>query len=607
MARGDGKAIRGRTKQPKPEPRNKGVRRMAIGGIASDNGFRDSSSVRSTSNVSSSSSPASDNGFRDSSAVGSYSGGSNGGSGTSRSSMGTSIGSMGSSIGGGGSGGGSSGGVSSSRAGTSPANVAAGSSPTGLANSASAAMHAAMSADRVNYGTTTSAAAANAATRPATQAASASSPTGIRGTLSSFNPQPAPVAGYGRTAVYNSAMDAATVVPGSVSFNQVTSRVPFAQSPIGQSLLAKSKHPMTMAQAEELQPQFPKGSFATLNPKSIDTTKYNSYPATVGGFNVSVAVPKSATGTVSRTVGQWSPSTASAAPTSDFRGLPSPSQPSSGMAYSGAYQAAAASGPSAMQTSDLRVGPIASFAPRAPVPAGTPGLYSPKEIVGKWSPEEVASSLPATDFNIGPTFNITGRPSTAVTSSGTPYSDVIGSRMVDLRADDFRASPLNALGTVGASGKFVDRISTDSLAPTGRKQITERLPATESLGPAFNVAGRGSYTGYSSVPGASQVSGGPGFNQYGRGSQSYPSAPTPASASPLQTSAAVAAALGGVDRFPNRDGGGERITEAERLRRKRLEEQQAASDQVTSGTTAMRSGGRANGVAQRGWTRGKFR
>jgi transcription elongation factor len=65
--------------------------------------------------------------------------------------------------------------------------------------------------------------------------------------------------------------------------------------------------------------------------------------------------------------------------------------------------------------------------------------------------------------------------------------------------------------------------------------------------------------------------------------------------------------LGGVDRFPNRDGGGERITEAERLRRKRLEEQQAASDQVTSGTTAMRSGGRANGVAQRGWTRGKFR
>jgi hypothetical protein len=589
--------------------------------------------------------------------------------------MGTSIGSMGSSIGGGGSGGGSSGGVSSSRAGTSPANVAAGSSPTGLANSASAAMHAAMSADRVNYGTTTSAAAANAATRAATQAASASSPTGIRGTLSSFNPQPAPVAGYGRTAVYNSAMDAATVVPGSVSFNQVKSRVPFAQSPIGESLIQKSKQPLSIDQAKALQAQLPKGSVVTLNAASIDTSRYNSYPATVGGYNVTVGVPKSATGTVSRTVGQWSPSTASAASTSDFRGLPSPSQPSSGMAYSGAYQAAAASGPSATQTSDLRVGPIASFAPRAPVPAGTPGLYSPKEIVGKWSPEEVASSLPATDFNIGPTFNITGRPSTAVTSSGTPYSDVIGSRMVDLRADDFRASPLNALGTVGASGKFVDRISTDSLAPTGRKQITERLPATESLGPAFNVAGRGSYTGYtstpslaqvatdrafslsrglaptetvstgprfnttgrgsytgysteptqvstgpgfntygrgsytgySSVPEPSQVSGGPGFNQYGRGSQSYPGEPIPAAASPLQTSAAVAAALGGVDRFPNRDGGGKRITEAERLRRKRLEEQQAASDQVTSGTTAMRSGGRANGVAQRGWTRGKFR
>jgi hypothetical protein len=599
MARGDGKAIRGRTKQPKPEPRNKGVRRMAIGGIASDNGFRDSSSVRSTSNVSSSSSPASDNGFRDSSAVGSYSGGGGGnaGSTTSRSSMGTSIGAGGNA--------GSSGGVSSSRAGTSAANVAAAASPTGLANSASAAMHAAMAADRVNYGTTTSSAAANAATRAATQAASASSPTGVRGTLSSFNPQPAPVAGYGRTPVYNSALDAATVVPGSVSLSQVKSQVPFAKSPIGESLIQKSKQPLSLDQAKALQAQLPKGSVVTLNATSIDTSRYNSYPATVAGYNVTVGVPKSATGTVSRTVGQWSPSTASAASTSDFRGLPSPSQPSSGMAYSGAYQAAAASGPSTTQASDLRVGPIASFAPRAPVPAGTPGLYSPKEIVGKWSPEEVASSLPATDFNIGPTFNLTGRPSTAVTSSGTPYSDIIGSRMVDLRADDFRASPLNALGTVGASGKFVDRISTDSLAPTGRKQITERLPATESLGPAFNVAGRGSYTGYSSAPEASQVSGGPGFNQYGRGSQSYPSEPT--SASPLQTSAAVAAALGAVDRFPNRDGGGQRITEAERLRQKRLAEQQAASDQITSGTTAMRSGGRANGVAQRGWTRGKFR
>jgi hypothetical protein len=132
-----------------------------------------------------------------------------------------------------------------------------------------------------------------------------------------------------------------------------------------------------------------------------------------------------------------------------------------------------------------------------------------------------------------------------------------------------------------------------SLTPASAYASNQAV-AESSNGPSFNVAGRGSSSGYSPA------------------SSSYPSAP---SASSLQTSAVVAAALGTNPlggAYSRMDGDGSRLTYAERVRRRRLEEQ-AAKDQIdsgttsTGGTTAMRHGGRANGVAQRGWTRGKFR
>jgi hypothetical protein len=656
MARGDGKAIRGKTKSfgsEKPRYTKSGVRKMAYGGNPGDlagGGF----GTGNTGLSSSGSSPSSDNGFRDSSSVGSYGGSSQGGGGGY---------STGSSSGSGGSGqgqtgyrsstsaaisAGSSGGsgstsarisgvsagsiASSSRAGTSAANISAGRNPGDIASG--------------GYGTGNigSSSLSSAAIRSATQAASASSPTGLRGTAGSYQPssvQVSPVAGYG--AGYSGAIDARTVMPGNVSFNQVPATVPFAESILGKKMLAKSANVMSYPEAISLQAQLPRGRYVrSYTEAEIDPTQYDTYGIRVAnpftGRPVSgyVGIQKGTTGMGMRNVGQWNPSTDSATPTSDFRGLPNPNQSTATRNYSSGYQSASEAGPSMTSASDYRVGPIAEFTSRSSVPIGTPGLFSPKSITGRLTQEEIDNSIPAIDVaDVGPRFNMLGRPSTPVTAGGTPYSDVFGStskiindRLADEPPEPGPITPAGARiltgsvrggtpqGYVTASQPSQSQatLSSDSpgfweglaqtvfgTAPT-TQQSTSVARSTGVTTPAYNPTSVRLTTDIpaSSTRSSIQRSSNPGFNTYGAGS--YPTPESAPARSPLNTSNVVAAAAGA---YPTRGDGGQ---DDYLLRRRRsLLAQQAADDQMTSGTSAMRNGGRANGLAQRGWTKGKFR
>lgn len=148
-----------------------------------------------------------------------------------------------------------------------------------------------------------------------------------------------PVSGTFRTAStptlpsrrMTSAQDMASIVPGSVSFTQRTKDVPFAETSLGQSLLARSKQPMTEEQAKAFAKQMPAGSnligsgLAALKhptPPGFNQAQYNSYPATIEGYNFSVNVPKSA---VINTpygpkVGQYNPAAQQASPLASYTG-----------------------------------------------------------------------------------------------------------------------------------------------------------------------------------------------------------------------------------------------------------------------------------------------
>lgn len=348
MARGDGKAIKGRTRakseSQKPRYSKSGVRKMAIGGNPGDmatGGFGTGMSGVA----------GSVNGNR-------AAGGNNFGGGLAGSSRE-----------------GGFGGASSSRAGTSAANRVSGGSTAGqlarLGDNPAAAMTGAgidsgraqmlsgmlndaafgpgvksltpggKIADRIaptegfinrelvtapgytpnKYGAPagTIADPMNAFKRQSTQLAAMASPTGVRGTLGSqyvgSTPSAAPSisapsapAGFpSAPRMMSSAQDYASITPGSVSLTPTARTVPFGQSPLGQSLLAKSQQPLTKAQAMALSNQLPPGtqligqglaSVAYPQPANYNPSQYNQYNTTIDGYNFRVAVPKSATGTV---------------------------------------------------------------------------------------------------------------------------------------------------------------------------------------------------------------------------------------------------------------------------------------------------------------------
>lgn len=98
-------------------------------------------------------------------------------------------------------------------------------------------------------------------------------------------------------------LDQQSVVPGSVTFTQSKQFTPFAETDIGQSLLARSQKPMTAQQAAKFAKQLPEGSvligsgLAGLRyptPSGFDESAYNSYPAKIAGYNFNVSVPKGA-------------------------------------------------------------------------------------------------------------------------------------------------------------------------------------------------------------------------------------------------------------------------------------------------------------------------
>lgn len=113
-------------------------------------------------------------------------------------------------------------------------------------------------------------------------------------------------------------LDQQSVVPGSVTFTQSKQFTPFAETDIGQSLLARSQKPMTAQQAAKFAKQLPEGSvligsgLAGLRyptPSGFDESAYNSYPAKIAGYNFNVSVPKGAGVTsLGPRVGSFNPS-----------------------------------------------------------------------------------------------------------------------------------------------------------------------------------------------------------------------------------------------------------------------------------------------------------
>jgi hypothetical protein len=135
------------------------------------------------------------------------------------------------------------------------------------------------------------------------------------GTLGSFGsaatrsiaPAAPPAPTYGTPKFRSSYEDQQSIVPGSVTFSREKQFTPFAQTKAGMSLLEKSKSPLTREQATALQKQFPEGSsMALAGGKPPPGT--TAYPATVGGFKVDVFVPdKAGTTTLGPKLGQFNP------------------------------------------------------------------------------------------------------------------------------------------------------------------------------------------------------------------------------------------------------------------------------------------------------------
>jgi hypothetical protein len=113
------------------------------------------------------------------------------------------------------------------------------------------------------------------------------------------------------SARMTSAQDMASIVPGSVSFKREKVFTPFAQTETGLNLLQKSKSPLTYEQAMELKKQFPEGSSIALagGKPPAGTT---AYPATVDGYKVDVFVPnKAGTTTSGPKLGTFNPASPS--------------------------------------------------------------------------------------------------------------------------------------------------------------------------------------------------------------------------------------------------------------------------------------------------------
>lgn len=127
-------------------------------------------------------------------------------------------------------------------------------------------------------------------------------------------------------------IDQQSIVPGNVTFTQASKFTPFAQTPTGQELLAMSKKPMTAEQAEALKDKFPPGSTFYAQPgkgfldlQSAAALRYpapknlsnlDTYPATIGGYKFNVGIPKTAgiNDPYGPKIGQWNPAASAAAP-----------------------------------------------------------------------------------------------------------------------------------------------------------------------------------------------------------------------------------------------------------------------------------------------------
>lgn len=296
MARGDGKAVRGRTKgSATPRYSSKGVRKMAFGGKPGESAEARSEAARAGSSPSGGVGASSrDGGMRG--PAGGNMGGSNNGGGNRQTSTPSK--------------------ASSRPSGASPAGQMArlGSNPSAAMTQAGIDSGRAQmlsgiyndlsqpTKERAIRGTSV-----NSLT-PGGKIADRIEPT--MGYISQPNLSSVPKAPQAPTGRVPGYIDQQSIVPGSVSFKQASKFTPFAQTPTGQELLAMSKKPLTAEQAKALKDKFPPGSSFYAQPgkgmfdlQNVAAAQYpapanlsglDTYPATIGGYKFNVGIPKNA-------------------------------------------------------------------------------------------------------------------------------------------------------------------------------------------------------------------------------------------------------------------------------------------------------------------------
>lgn len=105
-----------------------------------------------------------------------------------------------------------------------------------------------------------------------------------------------------------SAQDMASIAPGSVSFTQEPKFTPFAQTKAGQSLLDQSRKPLSYDQAATLMKSLPKGTGYSYAGEPVPEG-FTGYPVKAAGVDLSVNVPNSAgVNTLGPKVGTFNPS-----------------------------------------------------------------------------------------------------------------------------------------------------------------------------------------------------------------------------------------------------------------------------------------------------------
>lgn len=114
--------------------------------------------------------------------------------------------------------------------------------------------------------------------------------------------------------------DQQSIVPGTVSFTQENRFTPFAQTAQGKALLQQAQQPLTYEQAKTLKSKLPPDTKFKLQTSQMPPG-YTSYPVTAAGYKLNVGIPDSAgVNTLGPKVGQFNQTAQVAAPLTGYTG-----------------------------------------------------------------------------------------------------------------------------------------------------------------------------------------------------------------------------------------------------------------------------------------------